>query len=158
MSIRSALAVLVCALPGLVLASSASAAPGDGAQVTSTRQQCEEIEAGTVCIDDHVVSYFDVTPSGTEVIVLNLRFAISFTPAASSGACSFEQSGQEQFRAIFTPHGSSSGDLFRQEFRFLTGCTGGALVVCKSVTSFHQVSGVLQFQRSSAECTEEPAP
>ena len=154
MSIRSVRALLVCALPALALASSASAAPSDGAQVTITRQ-CDVIEFGTVCIDDHVVSNFVSTPSGTMVIVGNTRFDVTFTAAAGSGVCSFEQSGQEQFRAVFGPHANVSSDLFRQEFRSPTGCDSGPIIVCESVMHFHQVNGVLQFQRASSECTEE---
>ncbi len=157
MSIRCASAWLVCALLTLALASTASAASSDGAQVTMTRQ-CDVIESGTVCIDNHVVSNFVSTPSGTTVIVGNTRFHVTFTASAGSGACSFEQSGQEQFRAVFGPHTSVSSDLFRIEFRSPTGCTGGPILVCESVMQFHQVNGVLQFQRARGECTEEPAP
>jgi hypothetical protein len=157
MSIRSAPAWLVCALLTLAPASSASAASNNGAQVTKTRQ-CDVIESGTVCIDDHVVSNFVSTPSGTTVIVGNTRFHVTFTGSPESGVCSFEQSGQEQFRAVFGPHTNVSSDLFRQEFRFPTGCTSGPILVCESVMQFHQVNGILQFQRARSECTEEPAP
>jgi hypothetical protein len=139
----------------VALVSSAAAAPGDGAQVTKTRQ-CDTIESGIVCIDDHIVSNFQVTPSGNTVIIGNSRFDIGFT--SSGGACSFEQSGQENFHVVFGPHVSASGDLFRQEFRFPTLCNGGDILVCETVMQVHQVNGVLQFQRSSAECHEEPAP
>src|SRR4051794_31126855 len=95
MSIRSTLAWLVCPLLALTLPSSASAASSNGAQVTMMRQ-CDVIETGTVCIDDHVVSNLVSTPSGTTVIVGNTRFHVTFTASAESGTCSFEQSGQEQ--------------------------------------------------------------
>lgn len=153
MSFRLGLAVVICALLGLALTSSASAAP---AQVTMTRQ-CDVIESGTVCVSDHVVSTFQRTPSGTEVIIGNSRFDITFTAAPTSGTCSFAQSGSEHFHAVFRPTGgSSSGDLMRQEFRFQAACDGGPITVCETVLHFQQVNGVLVFQRSSAECTEEP--
>ncbi len=143
------------ALLTLVLASSASAAPSDGAQVTKTRQ-CDVIESGTVCIDDHVVSNFVSTPSGTTVIVGNTRYRVTFT--SSSGACSFAQSGREQFRAVFGPRTSVSSGRSLQVFRFQASCNSGPISVCESVMQFHQVNGVLQFQRARSECTEEPAP
>lgn len=153
MSFRLGLAVVICALLGLALTSSASAA---AAQVTMT-SQCDVIESGTVCISDHVVTTFQRTASGTEVIIINSRSDVTFTAAPDSGACSFAQSGSEHFHAVFpSTGGSSSGDLMRQEFRFQAACQGGPITVCESVLHFQQVNGVLVFQRSIGECTEEP--
>ena len=66
-------------------------------------RQCDVVETGTVCIDDHVVSNFVLTPSGMMVIVGNTRFHVTFTASAESGTCLFEQSGQEQFHAVSGP-------------------------------------------------------
>lgn len=155
MSIRSALAALVCVLSALSFASSASAASTRGAQVTITRQ-CDTTEFGTFCVNDHIVSHFVSTPSGTEVIVNNIRFDQSFTAAAGSGTCSFAQSGRDHLHAVSGPHVNASGGSIRQEFRFPECTGGGSTIVCESVMQFHQVNGVLQFQRSSGRCTEEP--
>jgi hypothetical protein len=114
------------------------------------------VEYGTFCFDDRIVSNFISTPSGTTVIVGNSRFDSSFV--GSNGACSFEQSGEEHFHAVFNAHVSSSSDLFKQEYRFPTECTTGNIIVCDTVMQFHQVNKVLQFQRAFGECTEEPAP
>jgi hypothetical protein len=153
MRIRFTLALSACAL--LMFASTASGASTNGAQV-STEHRCDTTEFGTFCIDDHIVSNFVTTPSGTIVLVGNTRFDMSLVGAG--GACSFAQSGQDAFHAVFGPNISESSDRFKQEFTFYSACTGGDITVCQTVMSFHQVNGVLQFQRSTAECTEEPGP
>jgi len=138
----------------LVLTGSASAASSNGAQV-STIKQCDTNEYGTACFSDHMVSNFVSTPAGNTVVVGSTRFDIEF--AGTGGACSFQQSGRINYHTVVGPRISASGDLYRQEFRFSTTCDDTNFVVCETMMHYHQVNGVIQFQRSTAVCTDEPA-
>jgi hypothetical protein len=155
MRLRSAPALVVCALIGLAVPSSASAAP-DGAQVTHVRQ-CEVFEFGTLCTNEHIVSSFvPETRGGTEVHVGNRHYEISLEAAGPlSGACSFVERGQQHFRFVFTPHGGIFGDVLRTELRSFVGCTGGALIICDSVLQAHVVNFVLVIDRFDFKCREE---
>lgn len=160
MRIRLALVLAGCALLGtLALAATASAAASDGAQVIRVPRQCETTQFGTFCFESHMVVNVAITPWGGGAGVVTSRFDASFVATPTGGACSSAQSGQEQFHGVTRPDGSfESFDLARAEFRFGPDCTGGVIIVCETVNHFQVVNGVIVFQRSTAACTEEPAP
>ena len=141
-----------CYCTRLVLTGSAGAASSNGAQVSSIKQ-CDTNEYGTACVSDHIVSNFVDTPAGNTVVVGSTGFDIEFE--GTGGACSFQQNGKMNFHIVLGPRITVSGDLYRQEFRYSTTCNDTNFVVCETVMHYHQVNGVIHFQRSTAVCTDE---
>ena len=136
------LALAMCA----VLVGSASAAPGNGAQVNTIRE-CQDVGGGfTFCQTLHEVVKTTATPSGNLSLLTNRRSDFTF----SGPGCRESSSATLRHHSLLK--GGVTHEISLAEQGRLTADCGGFVVQCEFVSHFHFANGQVQFNRTETHC------
>ena len=153
---RLLLAPSLTLLASLVLAGTASAAPGDGAQVVN-ESDCHTFEFGTVCVKNRGVFNETLTPSGNFSVHQHGYWSLEFTGSGPLEGCRSSDSDKYNFHYLVKPgdvleegpheegsrsHHEISFECFGQTYR------------CAHTVHFHIANGKVQFSRFEENCTE----
>lgn len=129
-------------LASVVVAPSALAAPGGGAQVFKDSECLDFGAKGNVCFKGIFVHNETVTPSGNVNVVSNSRYQASGTFLGET----FKSSGRDHFRILLK---DGEPQVVSMRFRF-TGNFGS--VRCEGRYAFHLAHGVVRQERESVDC------
>ena len=147
---RLLLAAALTLVASLAVASSASAAPGNGADVVRQNECFNYPGVGTFCIDAKYVENSTETPSGNFSFLLNGEFASTFTGEGPLQGCNSSTSSNLYFHSL-----SKDGELHEVgshrtgEFSF--DCFGTSQH-CTFSYDLHRANGQLQFNRPKFNC------
>jgi hypothetical protein len=143
---------LATVLAALTLAGTASADPGNGAQVIRTDQCFDEGGGVTFCVDSLAVDNMTTTPSGNLSVVNHYRedYVISRPGCTQSG------SGAGRAHFLSKPPGPQE-EHGLETSRFTLDC-GGPAQTCAIRTHFHVANGEIQFTRFELVCMPTSPP
>ena len=147
---RLLLAAALTLVASLAVASSASAAPGNGADVVRQNECFNYPGFGTYCSDEKYVENSTETPSGNFSYHVNGKFAAKTTGEGNLQGCNGSGSNKDNYHQLF-----KDGELHVQG----THATGessyecfGTRYDCTSSFDLHYANGELQFNRSKFNC------
>ena len=151
---RIVVTLLGAILAGSLLATAASADPGNGAVVTD-ETVCLDFGFGLRCDDVHTVTNVTTTPSGNTSSVENRRD--EFSVSGSSDGCTFMGTEQNHTHAL-TTDAARLQEYGLNDRRTVQGsCEGGAQPIdCTFMTHYHFANGELQPGRIDERCRQEP--
>jgi len=144
--------LLVAALTlvaSLAVASSASAAPGNGADVVRQNECFTEFYYGTFCFDAKYVENSTETPSGNLSYHANGKSAFTFTGEGVRQGCNSSHSSKLNYHYLLKDgfrHESGS----HQTGEFSVDC--GYQADCTFSYDAHYANGQLQFERPKFNC------
>ena len=145
--------LLVAALTlvaSLAVASSASAAPGNGADVVRQNECSNEPGFGTLCIDAKYVQNLTKTPSGNFSYHANGETAFKFTGEGDLQGCNSSNSSKLNYHSLFKD-GALHELGSRHTGEFSSDCFG-TQSDCTFSYVLHYANGQLQFSRPKFNC------
>lgn len=146
---RLLLAAALTLVASLAVVSSASAAPGSGADVRRLNE-CTSYSYGTFCIDAKYVQNLTETPSGNVSYLAIGKSAFTFTGEGYLQGCTNSSSSDFNYHYLIKddyPHEQGS----RQNGETLIDCLGYQRD-CTYSYDYHYVNGELQFVRPEFNC------
>jgi hypothetical protein len=147
---RLLLAAALTLVASLAVASSASAAPGNGADVVRQNECSSYPGFGTYCIDAKYVQKSTETPSGNLSFFANGESALKFTGEGYFQGCKGSSSDEFNYHYLFKDGvGHESGSHVTGEFS--VDCFGYQYD-CTYSYDIHYANGRLQFFRPEINC------
>ncbi len=146
---RLLLAAALTLVASLAVASSASAAPGNGADVVR-QNECFNDRGGTFCIDAKYVQNETQTPSGNVSYHANGELARTFTGEGPFQECN--TSSSDKFNYHFLAKDGELHEVGSHQTAEFSGDCFGTQYDCTLSYDLHYANGQLQFYRPDFNC------